>query len=102
MRGLFAPPPGVDRRKRAHRSGAITFCLVGLTISIFTVYSILGPTSLSSIEQHGIPNSLQRRSLNDPQIQDLEVRVDTSTTILKANRRRSAGSYTTQKTNAPS
>jgi hypothetical protein len=78
MRGLFAPPKGVDRRKRAHRSGAITFCLVGLTISIFAVYSILSPTRVSAIKQHGIPHSLQRRSLNEPHIQDLEVCIHAS------------------------
>ncbi|TLD39232.1 Sodium/calcium exchanger protein domain-containing protein [Venturia nashicola] len=42
MRGLFAPPPAVNRRKRAQRSGAISFCLVLLTLSIFALYKVLG------------------------------------------------------------
>lgn len=73
MRGLLAPPPGVDRRKRAHRSGAITFCLVGLILSIFTVYSILTPNRVPSIDQNGMSRPLQQRSLHEPQVQDLEV-----------------------------
>ncbi|RDI80026.1 hypothetical protein Vi05172_g10056 [Venturia inaequalis] len=71
MRHLFAPPPGVDRRKRAQRSGAITFCLVLLTVSIFAVYSLLTPSRM----QHAIPQSSHTTSLEVPLEVDLQCRL---------------------------
>ncbi|QDS67650.1 hypothetical protein FKW77_004706 [Venturia effusa] len=71
MRRLQAPPHGAIRRQRAHQSGAITFCLLLLTVSIFALYSILTPNRL----QHGTSQTIQRRSLDDAPEKDLDCRL---------------------------